>query len=94
MWWLLGGYSGVNEMHSFRSLLAPEERQWGGKLNLKEGKLCQQVTEACSDQTHSEVKHKSYHGANLEAALCTTLLAFLTQPVSARESSAAAPNMN
>ena len=29
--------SGVNEVHSFRSQLAPEERQWGGKLNLKEG---------------------------------------------------------
>lgn len=57
-----GGDSGVNEVHSFRSQLAPEERQWGGKLNLKEGKLCQQVTEACSDQTHSEVKRSHITG--------------------------------
>lgn len=57
-----GGDSGVNEVHLFRSQLAPEERQWGGKLNLKEGKLCQQVTEACSNQTPSEVKHSHITG--------------------------------
>lgn len=90
----VGGGSGVNEVHSFRSQLAPEERQWGGKLNLKEGKLCQQVTEACSDQTHSEVKRSHITGPIWKAVLCTTPLAFLTQPVSAQESCAAAPNMN
>ena len=58
----VAGWVGVNEVHSFRSQLAPEERQWGGKLNLKEGKLCQQVTEACSDQTHSEVKRSHITG--------------------------------
>lgn len=57
-----GGGSSVNEVHSFRSQLAPEERQWGGKLNLKERKLCQQVTEACFDQTHSEVKRSHITG--------------------------------
>lgn len=67
-WWVArrvsvrGGDSGVNEVHSFRSQFAPEERQWGGKLNLKEGKLCQQVTEAYSDQTHSEVKRSHITG--------------------------------
>lgn len=56
------GCSTANEARSFRSQLAPEERQWGGKLNLKEGKLCQQVTEACFDQIQSEVKRSHITG--------------------------------
>lgn len=56
------GGGGVNEVHSFHSQLAPEARQWGGESNLKEGKLFQQVTEACSDQTRSEVKHSHITG--------------------------------
>lgn len=91
---LLWGGSGVNEVHSFRSQLAPEERQWGGKLNLKEGKLCQQVTEACFDQTHSEVRRSHITGPIWRQYYALHRSAFFTQPVSAQESTAATPNMN
>lgn len=33
------------------------------------GKLCQQVTEACADQTRSEVKRSHITGANLEGSI-------------------------
>lgn len=58
------------------------------------GKLCQQVTGACTDQMRSEVKRSHITGPIWKAALCTTALAFLTQPASAQKSCAAAPNMN
>lgn len=91
---LLWGGSSVNEVHSFRSQLAPEERQWGGKLNLKEGKLCQQVTEACFDQTRSEVRRSHITGPIWKQHYALHRSAFFTQPVSAQESTAATPNMN
>lgn len=100
-WWMAtvvgcccGGGGSINEVHSFRSQLAPEERQWGGKLNLKEGKLCQQVTEACFDQTHSEVRRSHITGPIWRQYYALHCSAFFTQPVSAQESTAAAPNMN
>lgn len=41
------------ETHSFHSQLAPEERRWGGKWNLKErGELLQQVTEATEARSY------------------------------------------
>lgn len=92
VWWMAtvvgcccgGGGSSVNEVHSFCSQLAPEERQWGGKLNLKEGKLCQQVTEACFDQTHSEVRRSHITGPIWRQYYALHRSAFFTQPVTAR----------
>lgn len=74
--WIGGGGWGVNEVRSCQSQPAPEERRQGGKSNLKEGETVPTGDRGVLRPNALWSRAQSYHGANLEAALCTTPLAF------------------
>lgn len=84
---------GVNEVHSFRLQLAPEERQWGGKLNLKGGGGAVPTGDrGTPTQTCSAVRRGVSWGTIWRQHYA--LHAALARPDSAERCGAAAPNMN